>query len=490
MDTVHDHTPADTATVETTDRAIEQLINAAVPAEIERLLRGQLERFRQRLNERDRAQAHSPRVRKHGFLLAGAGGLAVAVLWIVVLLLTPQSPTQPETERVNGVGFVGFSRDHFSRVQPTVQQAYKNAKWGFIDRMGKVVIEAEYRKVDDFSEGMAGVLDPEKDKWGYIDRKGRTVIEPKFEGARPFHEGLAAVKVDGKWGYLDKTGKLCVQPQFVYAGDFHAGHAPVRKEKLGYIDRTGKMIIEPRFDAGTGFHEGLAAVAIRRKSQSGRPPGMAWGFIDLTGRLVIPPQFGYAGRFSGGLAVVEVVEQDRRAGYINRDGKMVIPCVYDRAYPFSSSEHWLPSLRGLALVVVKDVVGNEKFGFINKTGAMVIEPDYLLEYEYSKKEKAVIWKDHDPLAERTETTRFDASRVGGFSEGFKSFHIERDWGGRWSLSVGGQWGFVDAGGRVVIPPRFEEVGRFSEGLAKYATNLDWDTVEKLLNKLWDRDGRF
>ncbi|MHC4506292.1 MAG: WG repeat-containing protein [Planctomycetota bacterium] len=44
------------------------------------------------------------------------------------------------------------------------------------------------------------------------------------------------------------------------------------------------------------------------------------------------------------------------------------------------------------------------------------------------------------------------------------------WSGRWNperrgIDVNGKWGFIDSKGRLVIPPRFEDVGSFSEDLA-------------------------
>ena len=38
--------------------------------------------------------------------------------------------------------------------------AYVNSKWGFIDRTGKVVVETEYSRVDDFYEELAAVKVP------------------------------------------------------------------------------------------------------------------------------------------------------------------------------------------------------------------------------------------------------------------------------------------------------------------------------------------
>jgi hypothetical protein len=39
-------------------------------------------------------------------------------------------------------------------------------------------------------------------RWGYVDVMGRLVIEALYDNARPFSEGLAAVERDGKWGYI------------------------------------------------------------------------------------------------------------------------------------------------------------------------------------------------------------------------------------------------------------------------------------------------
>lgn len=38
-------------------------------------------------------------------------------------------------------------------------------------------------------------------QYGYIDSLGREVIQPQYIMAGHFHNGLAAVKIDGKYGY-------------------------------------------------------------------------------------------------------------------------------------------------------------------------------------------------------------------------------------------------------------------------------------------------
>ena len=39
-------------------------------------------------------------------------------------------------------------------------------------------------------------------RWGYIDVLGRMVLDTLYDEARPFHEGLAAVRQEDRWGYI------------------------------------------------------------------------------------------------------------------------------------------------------------------------------------------------------------------------------------------------------------------------------------------------
>ena len=45
-------------------------------------------------------------------------------------------------------------------------------------------------------------------KWGFIDKMGNVVIPFKCEEIWNFEDGLAYVRLNGKWVYIDKTGKV------------------------------------------------------------------------------------------------------------------------------------------------------------------------------------------------------------------------------------------------------------------------------------------
>src|SRR5690349_20692199 len=84
-------------------------------------------------------------------------------------------------------------------------------RWGFIDKGGKMVINAQFERAGSFSEGLAEVR---LGRWGYVDGSGKIVINPQFDRASPFSDGLAAVEFGSRWGYVDSASKYVINPQF------------------------------------------------------------------------------------------------------------------------------------------------------------------------------------------------------------------------------------------------------------------------------------
>ncbi len=83
----------------------------------------------------------------------------------------------------------------------------KNNKWGFVDKVGNIVVSPKYDEVGSFSEGLA--LVGQNNKWGFIDKTGKVVIPLKYEDADNFHDGIAGV-LDASTGetfYINKQGE-------------------------------------------------------------------------------------------------------------------------------------------------------------------------------------------------------------------------------------------------------------------------------------------
>lgn len=226
-----------------------------------------------------------------------------------------------------------------------------NGKYGYIDRKGKIVIEAKFDLAWPFEEGLAGAMID--NKWGFIDTTGNFVIEPQFDQITAFKDGLAVVKTDEKWGYIEPSGKYFMKAQFSSAYQFNEGYAAVQQnQKWGFISKSSmdrNIAINYKYDRAYGFHEGLAAVQIDNK----------WGFINTNGELVIDFKFDNVDRFTDGLALVQI---DGKYGYIDQTGNFIIKPQFEDAASFSE---------GFAAVRI-----NRKYGYIDKTGQIIIEPQY------------------------------------------------------------------------------------------------------------------
>jgi len=197
--------------------------------------------------------------------------------------------------------------------------------------------------------------------------------------------------------------------------------------KLGYINNQGEMVIPPQFEfvdwPYSHFFEGLAPVSV----------GGKFGYIDATGTMVIQPLFDIADPFSEGLAEVG---DNNLWGFIDETGTVVVPMHY--------GQHPGPFSEGLCAVMVDERLGGGKLQieYIDRTGTVVLGP-------------------------------FEQST--GFSEGLAAVGFGED--------DAVKWGYIDATGRVVIPPQFDWVREFSEGLAAvgFPANNDaakWGYIDK------------
>ena len=217
----------------------------------------------------------------------------------------------------------------------------------YINKSGSFAFNAKFADSEPFSEGLAAVRHNgslfniafssllKKDipfNYGYINKLGRVLIKPNFAGAAPFSEGLAAVQVDldlGKFrfGYINREGKMVIKPQFKTAESFSEGLAAVAVYysgflNWGFIDKSGEFAIEPQFSGLGPFSENLAAAGYWDKGKH----EFLWGYIDKTGQFVIKPRFIVLGDFKNGYAFVEEYDsmQNNKSGYIDKSGNYIL----------------------------------------------------------------------------------------------------------------------------------------------------------------------
>jgi hypothetical protein len=312
--------------------------------------------------------------------------------------------------------------------QPNSSQDTNHTRYSYIDKSGKVVIDADkYDSACNFKDGLAAVYAVDKG-WGFIDIAGNEVIEPQFESAMSFSEGLAGVQVGELWGFIDKTGRVSIKPQYNAVSSFSEEVAVVLKgNDVGLIGKAGQSIffrsmneLELNIYENARLSEGLLVAFDKVKSKS--------GFIDKTGKYVIEPKFDDAAPFSEGLARVTIkVSGEGKVGFIDHNGQFAIPPKFNTDAEFHrNSTDFSEGLASLTENLRPTITKQEKFVYIDKKGTIVFFTNFFYAGPF-----------RDGLA-----VVYDAKRE--------------------------KWGYIDKSGKVAIPIKYDVASDFSEGLAVVA----------------------
>lgn len=256
-------------------------------------------------------------------------------------------------------GFAIVGRDDYRK------QEYFGRKYWYINKQGVSITNGkEFTEAHDFQEGLALVNAAQyinQSKYGFIDTSGEYVVQPIYKGGESFSEGLALVRTNKDvLFFIDKNGKKVLESNYLLCGNFSEGLAPVAKKLrnnsylYGFIDKTGSLVIDFKYSdvlyPKNAFKEGLAAVS----------KGEGWDFINTSGDFVTNSNYYNTKNFCNGLAAV--ADQNKKYGFIDKNGNTAIPLVYQWAIDdfngkFASLRRELPS--GEDLYACVDMHGNE-----------------------------------------------------------------------------------------------------------------------------------
>jgi hypothetical protein len=122
-----------------------------------------------------------------------------------------------------------------------------NGAFGVIDEKGNYLITPQFKSLYKDKERY---LFEENERWGWCDKLGKIVIIPIYLAASKFNENeIASIKMVDKYGYIDKKGKIIIYPQYDLAFPFNNNLALVKDDnKIGFIDKSGEYKIDPTFD--------------------------------------------------------------------------------------------------------------------------------------------------------------------------------------------------------------------------------------------------
>ena len=204
----------------------------------------------------------------------------------------------------------------------------------------------------------------------------------------------------------------------------------------GFVNNEGEYIIEPIYQDADSFSDGLAYVKTIDNKK---------GYIDENNNMVIVYENAGRGRkFKSGRAIISINKKD---GFINKKGNMVIEPIFDRVvYEFSDYN--------TSVVMVE-----KKYGFIDISGKYIIEPEF--DYMYNISEDMIVVKQDNKY---------------GCIDINKSLVIDYKYDNMFFLKVisgNAEWndGFVNKQGDIEIKPEFHMA---------YSSILDMQDLKMLM----------
>lgn len=255
--------------------------------------------------------------------------------------------------------------DHIGEFYQGVAIVVKDNLYGAVLTGGYEIVPPTYDYITPFRDGYAQAI--RKGECRILDLSGREckryndkfiAIPSKYDEVREFNDGYACVKLNGLWGAIDTQGNEIFEPQFYYLSDFVGGVAKLKKENdsvcnsWGYvhvsgfrskdhmyepiIEKDGNIVVKKHIQAGERefrFNDRVLTDYIYSGEETVR--------INYRGQLVVkngnvnvtlPDRFILARDFSCGLACV--LDSTGYWGYINLEGKIVIPLEYTRVQEF------------------------------------------------------------------------------------------------------------------------------------------------------------
>jgi len=365
-----------------------------------------------------------------------------------------------------------------------IGQVYcKDAKWGYIDTLGEMVVDYKFDLVENYSNNRAMVkLDGH---WGMLDQDGNEVLATQYDDfdflPNSNNQLFYIAQHIRLHGAIDSNGKIIVPVKYTKVRDFNNKRVAVRNvyNRWGFVNQKSEEVIPCQYRQANDFSEGLAVVY-----KKGR-----WGAIDLAGQEVIKPQYARMGDFHEGKAWVYLPKGFK--GYIDKQGKVVFKGRFTRLRDFDGGVAWVYiSKKGWGLIdtkgeyvmrpkkrirrvaafdkygLAKVRIGN-KYRLINRAGDFVGNSAYGLIRDFHEGYAVVRKQALTGNIIGKVNLKFTFIDTNGVEIPKQEFNQLQDFSGGRAAFRGenGQRGYIDTKGDIAIAPQYFKVEPFRNNRA-------------------------
>lgn len=310
-------------------------------------------------------------------------------------------------------------------------------------------------------------VDPPREAWLHLIRQVRVELVKQSVNLFP-----ASVKTTRgtKWGYINDKGQMVIKPRYDYADDFQENGLAIVTllDKNGLIGKDDRYVIVPKYDSITRFSQGRAVVI----------DAQGFHVINEKGEILTDKPYSFIGMYQEGRALFSQVDAQGTShyGYLDRDGKEVIPATYESGTDFHEGRavvqaranefiligrngerlHTFPYANvgqmGDGLLAFQET-DNGPFGYVDENGNVAISPRYLT--------------------------------AQAFEKGRAFVNTAKD------FSSNNQYGMIDKKGNLIIPGQYNDIQWLKEG--RVAVGKARDPQQPFLGSKYaiaDTDGKF
>ena len=293
---------------------------------------------------------------------------------------------------------------------------------------------------------------------------------------------LYRINIGGKYGFINENGDVVIEPQYdeTYF-HFRDGEVCFARigERKGLINSSGEFVaeLEKGIDFVWNFVNGKT-ICIGNNNR--------YGVVDENGNLVLPMVYS-------NITVdnpMGFIVQDTlgNMGYINYQGKLILPCIYDDVKGFNE---------GLMVVATSN-----KCGYVDTLGDWIIDSIYddarVFNNGMARVKKGNGWVFIDKKGNVIESLKYEEILT-GFSDNrafvrqngticmvnrrgtvIKQIDVDSVYSfneGYAGFKKNGKFGMLDTNGNVSVAPKYEKLSSYENGLAKYKKDNLWGLID-------------
>jgi hypothetical protein len=387
------------------------------------------------------------------------------------------------------------------------------AKWGLIDRNGKLLLEPSYTFINSFIEGFSFFYaggscscihyDDESEiceggKWGVLNSNGTIVAKPQFDAFEPFLFGKAKVRVGKKWGIIDTNGKFIVPPVYEYVsfdasnlsyvykggnckeGDF--GSIECENGFWGVVDTSNKEIVKPSFSKLINHHAGIAWASINNcpaaTPDCDKP--FTYFIIDQGKTIKINQQVNAVGNWISNHSPLQIKDS---WGFINNKGEIVVKPAYDHVGYNNGKYFWVNEGAIHHAGEVDSYHEGGQWGIVSSSGKFVIGVE-LDEYHMADDDMAIVRKENHfgiiNFREGKFITQIKYSSIKTLENlpGYENLDL-------FLIELNGRFGYINKQGKEVIKPILTQAAEsFHRGYARIFIGKDYGYINTSGKIVW------